>query len=781
MSRQAGRRSTSGGADHATQGAALLAAGDVAGARTALARARRQAGATPITLLNWALAEQAAGCTAAARDMIVGLTEILPDWAEAWLRLAELDRAQDNPDAAAAAYLRVLDCDPLREEALVALAALRIAAGQGGAAQSLLLRCLGKNPDRLEAWDALGLALMQTGDAAAAESAFAQAQTRDPENIGYAMRRAQAAFSAGTAMAELERLRQAGDAAPGNVALLVARAVLLELTEEREAALETMEAAAILAPRAAIPALLLADMLVRSGRGAEAVVALRHALSLHPDNLEIANNLGAVLMRQHRHAEARQVFQDLRDQHGDDPVCLCNLANVMVLLGEHAQALTIARQAVALAPESALAYRALANILPYCAGIDAAEVLSASAALSDRLPREDPPFTNPPDAARRLRVGLLSGSFRTHPVGWLTVAALENLAPDQFDLIFLASHASKDPMARRFRAIAAEWHDVSQQDDAALARLARERGIDLLIDLGGYGDAGRMSACARRLAPVQVKWVGMQNHSTGLREMDWFITDRWETPAEYRALYTERLLRLPDGYVCYSPPPHAPDVVPPPALRNGHVTFGCFNNIAKITPDVIATWAEILHARADARLILKTHQFSDAGIRQTFEQRFVAHGIAPHRLELRGASPHREFLRQYGDVDIALDPFPYTGGLTTCEGLWMGVPTITLAGALFSARHSLSHLSNVGLADWAARDRAAYVRLAVDKSADPQSLADLREGLRARVKSSPLCNAPRFGRHLGAALRHAWRDWCAQQCPDAEISGFVTHNCEAQA
>ena len=150
-------------------------------------------------------------------------------------------------------------------------------------------------------------------------------------------------------------------------------------------------------------------------------------------------------------------------------------------------------------------------------------------------------------------------------------------------------------MARRFRAVAREWHDVDTMNDKALAVKARELGIDILIDLGGYGDAARMAACAHRLAPVQIKWVGMQNHSSGLAEMDWIITDRWETPPELEHVYSERPLRLPDGYVCYSPPPYAPDVVPLPALANGHITFGCFNNLAKVTPRVIATWCAILH------------------------------------------------------------------------------------------------------------------------------------------------------------------------------------------
>lgn len=760
---------TDDAASHEARGMALLATGEPAAARQAFDMSRARGNSSPALLLNLALAEEGAGDPERARSMMRALSERLEDWDEPPLRLAESLRAAGEAAAAEIAYTQVLARNPLRPEAMVGLAALRIGRGDSEGARPLLLRCVEHYPALAEAWNVLGLIMMHAGDTSAAASAFAEANTHAPANLDYALHRIHAICSGGVAgepEAELARLELAARADPLNPVLPTARGALLERLGRRSEAIDALEVAVVLAPNEKIPAVVLAGLLARTPRGAEAEAALRRAMELAPDNPLISNDLGAVLMRRHRHAEAVQVLRDLRERCGESPIWLCNLATATVSIGRQAEAVAIARRVLELAPEAMQSWRVLANVLPYSPDVSPAELLAALRGISDRIPRpaarESAAFDAPRDPAKRLRVGLLSGSLCFHPVGWLTVAGFENLDPAAFEIVCLVQHGLRDPIARRFRTLASAWHDVDGLTDTALAELSRALNIDILIDLGGHGDSGRMAACAQRLAPVQVKWVGMQNHSTGMAEMDWFITDRWETPPALRGFYSERLLPLADGYVCYSPPAHAPDTVPLPALTRGYVTFGCFNNLAKVTPVTIATWCEVLRRLPDARLVLKTHQFSDAETRAEVLSAFVAHGVAASRIELRGASHHREFLRQYNDIDIVLDPFPYSGGLTTCEALWMGVPTVTLPGEIFAARHSLSHLSNAGLPDWAATSREDYVELALRKAADLPALAALRVGLRAHVQNSPLCDAPRFGRSLGAALRHAWCDWCAQ-------------------
>ncbi len=728
----------------------------------ALLRAAAAGAISPVTRLNLAIAEDQAGSPVRARDLLRDLATLLPEWDEPPLRLGHSLRAAGQTAAAARAYDQALERNPTRAEALIACAALHLAAGAPLAAHPLLLRCCGAAPDRAEAWDLLGLALQASGDLALAATAFAEAMRRDPHRLDYALHRAEAAATAGTAEAELGRLALVQDTDPLNPVPLAATGLLLERTGRRAEAIEALEAAVTLAPDLPGIARLHAGLLARTPNVAAAEAALARAVALDPTDRALRNDHAAVLMRMHRHAEARALLRAILDEGGPDANVMCNLANATVNLGLHAEALALAQAAVALAPETPLPHRTLANVLPYCPGIGAGRVRDALAATAARLPRGPvPDFANARDPDRRLRLGLLSGTLKTHPVGWLTVAGFETLDPLGFATICLAPPAGADPIARRFAALAEAWHDTTHLDDAALAAAARRLGIDLLIDLGGYGDAGRIAACAHRAAPVQIKWVGMQTHTSGLPEIDWIITDRWETPPELERTYTERPLRLADGYVCYSPPSYAPDVAPLPALRTGRITFGCFNNLAKITTGTIAGWAEILARVADSRLVLKTHQLADAAAAQRLRAAVAAHGIDGTRVETRPGSGHRAFLGEYNDIDLVLDPFPYSGGLTTCEALWMGVPTVTMPGETFASRHSTSHLSNAGLADWVAPDRAAYIAHAVAAAADLPALAALRAGLRARVKASPLCDAPRFGRSLGAALRHAWRGWCA--------------------
>jgi protein O-GlcNAc transferase len=258
---------------------------------------------------------------------------------------------------------------------------------------------------------------------------------------------------------------------------------------------------------------------------------------------------------------------------------------------------------------------------------------------------------------------------------------------------------------------------------------------------------------ARRPAPVQIKWAGAQYHTTGIAEVDYFITDRNGTPPELASLYGEKLLIMPGSYVCWSPPEEAPEIAPLPAAHNGFVTFGSFNSLMKITAPILAAWATILERVPGSRLLLAAPALGEKETAERLRDVLRSHGIADGRIELRGWMPQGALLAAYNEIDIALSPFPYNAGVTLLEGLWMGVPAVALSGESFASRHGISHLSEVGLPDWAVTTVDDYIERAVAAAADRSGLAALRENLRDRLRSSAICDATGFAEALSAALQ----------------------------
>jgi predicted O-linked N-acetylglucosamine transferase (SPINDLY family) len=342
-------------------------------------------------------------------------------------------------------------------------------------------------------------------------------------------------------------------------------------------------------------------------------------------------------------------------------------------------------------------------------------------------------------------------------VGLLLLGARENLDRETMEAFCYSNRMAEDDITARFQRLAT-WRPASRLSDDELAEQIRADRIDILFDLAGHTGGNRLLVFARRPAPIQITWIGYVG-TTGLEAMDFILADRYQIPEEADRYYVERVLRMPHGYVCFDPPDDAPSVEPLPAKAAGHATFACFNNPAKITPQVVACWSRILRRLPEARMILKYRGLDDERTQTHYRALFARHGIAGDRLEFVGWSPHAELLACYHRVDVALDPFPYNGGLTTCEALWMGVPVVTCPGETFASRHSLSHLSNVGLTETIARDLDEYVELAVGLAEDLPRLSGIRGGLRERMARSPLCDGPRFARDLMSLLRQVWREW----------------------
>ena len=367
------------------------------------------------------------------------------------------------------------------------------------------------------------------------------------------------------------------------------------------------------------------------------------------------------------------------------------------------------------------------------------------------------------DSGRPLRLGLLSAGLRNHPVGQMITSALEALPAREFELLAYSGHDGADHITDRLRAITSQWHQVINLDAPTLAQRIRDDQVDILIDLSGHTDGNRLDTLALEPAPLIVKWVGGLVNTTGLDAIDYLISDAVETPPGCDDQYYEKLIRLPDDYICYLPPPHAPEVGPLPAAENQCITFGCLNNPAKLNDDLIREWATLLHQVNGSRLLLRSAQYSDPAFRDRVWQRFEQAGVERDRILMEGPDKHAAFLDTYNRIDIALDPWPYSGGLTTCEALLMGVPVITLPGPTFAGRHAATHLVNAGLPELVVDSWDAYRARARQLAGDLDSLAGIRRQLRDALKRSPVCDAPRFAGHLTTALRGIWERHCRQQ------------------
>jgi len=355
----------------------------------------------------------------------------------------------------------------------------------------------------------------------------------------------------------------------------------------------------------------------------------------------------------------------------------------------------------------------------------------------------------------RLRVGLVSGDLRNHPVGYFLESVLTRLDLSRLELFAYPADQKADDLTARIKPCFSAWKPLTGSSDELAARLIHRDGIHVLLDLSGHTAKNRLPVFAWKPAPVQASWLGYFA-TTGISGMDYLLGDPFVTPEGEEGQYTETIWRLPDSYLCFTPPSFPLEVGPLPALSHGCITFGSFNNLTKMNDSVVALWAKVLAAVSGSRLFLKAKQLNDPGLCETTRQRFAAHNIPPERLLLEGGSPRPELLAAYNRVDIALDPFPYPGGTTSVEGLWMGVPALTRRGDRFLSHVGESIAHNAGLPDWIAGGNEDYITKAVQYASSLDYLANLRSRLRQNIMVSPLFDASRFARNLEDTVWGMW-------------------------
>jgi len=477
-------------------------------------------------------------------------------------------------------------------------------------------------------------------------------------------------------------------------------------------------------------------------------------------------------------SDARACYKKAQTLASTDLRAQVNLANLARDAGEHAEARHLYTDLLRQLPDHPVIHRNALTSLEYDPEVPDAERLAQAQAWGTWATtraggvRTRPAL--PPLMDRPLRIGYVSADLCQHTVGLFVKDVLKAHDLTRVQVFAYSAGTVKDWVTAEIRA-ACTFREVSTLDDAALAAQIRADGIDVLIDLSGHTAGSRLTAFAHRPAPVMVSWLGYFA-TTGLPCMDAVLLDEWHAPPGTEAQFAEPILRLPSGRFCYQPVPWAPTEVAAPAFaRNDFISFGCFNNTAKFNAGVFDAWARVLQAVPDARLILKWRTFNDAVIRQNVTQAFVDRGIAAERIELRGPSFHADLLKEYANLDIALDPFPFTGGLTSCEALWMGVPVVTWPQTRVVSRQTHAFLHQIGLPELSAKDADDYVRIAVELANDRARLAQLRATLRDRMRALALMDVDGFTRQLEDTLIDLYRRIEAEERHKAMNAKTILH------
>jgi len=671
-----------------------------------------------------------------------------------WVRRA-LERSDERPDPAMLAHVVALYEKGSIDEAEAECR--RVLARHPGSAQALHLR---------------GLIADRRGDHRRAEQLIGLAVAAAPGvglyryNLGNAQRVLGLADDAVASYARAVALDPDRFAAWFNLAQLHA-----EQSRPGEAIAAFRQALRI-EPASADARLGLAAALVDAAQtGADGSPASAEALALvesdwaqAPDPSRARFVLAMALAGCERWTEAGSHLEALVAAHPEAAELRNQLANCYNRTGRAADAVREYRETFRLAPDFHHALTGVLGTLNAVADATPEEVFEAhrawATAVAAPLYPAAPRFRNTRDAGRRLRVGYVSPDLRRHPVGTMFAPVLERHDAARVETFCYYNYPRGDVMTDRMRRAAHHWREIAGQHDAAVADAVRADAIDILVDLVGHTRHTRLPVFARKPAPVQVSWLGYFN-TTGLATMDYFITDPVSSPPGQERYFVERLIRLPATRFCYEPPGFLPEVGALPARTRGHVTFGCLNNLAKLNDRVLALWARILAAVPGARVVLQASALNDPLVQQRFRARAEAHGIAAERLELRRFVPVEQASRTYHDIDIALDPFPFCGGMTSLDALWMGVPVVTLPQAMIAGRQTASMLANLGLPELIAADEAGYVAIATGLASDLDRLAALRAALRERFRRSPLADHDRFTRDLEGAYAGMWAAWLA--------------------
>ncbi|MDA1090695.1 MAG: tetratricopeptide repeat protein [Proteobacteria bacterium] len=649
-------------------------------------------------------------------------------------------------------------------QALIQKAAALHQAGRLSEAETLYRKALAADPENFDANHLLGIVLSQTGDldagierlqkATAINSGLSEAWT----NLGNAL------YKAGRVEDAENAFRRTLALDPVNLqALIPLSNALMALNKPEEAADHYRKALAI-APDSADVLNNLGNALQDLEQFEDAIDSYGQALAINPENADTWCNQGNAHLKLGRLTEAETNYRKALTRKPDYVEALNNLGNAMQNLGRIDEAVDSYHQALAIDPDYIPTHSNLLVTMPFLPRFSAAEVFAASkragATIEASIIGQTPlRHLNSPDPDRPLNIGYLSPSMSMHVLAPYMEPVLQAHRRDRVSVHVYAHVPNPDETTLRLKRLADHWTFVHAMSDDQLAGKIIGDGIDILVDPMGHWDSNRLTVLARKPAPIQVSYL-CQNMTSGLSAMDYIIADRWlNEGGAMQAFATEQVVELASGFQVTSYTAETPITVPP-SSANGFITFSSFNNPAKISDRCLGLWARVMARLPTARLLIKG-QWLDLDVKRAiFLQRLDDHGIPAGRVDLRGFIPGPDHLSAHNLCDIALDTAPFTGGRTTVDALWMGVPVVSLIGDTVTGRFSYSHLARVGVPELAAQSEDEYVEIAVALAEDSGRLGTYRRTLRESLRASPLFDAALHAGELEDAFRVMWRRWC---------------------
>ena len=501
---------------------------------------------------------------------------------------------------------------------------------------------------------------------------------------------------------------------------------------------------------------------VANGNADQAVDSFKNAIKIKSDYAEAHNNLGNTLTKQGKLDLAIKELEEairIRPEYGQ---AYCNLGNALKDMGKIGEAAMAYGSALDANPLDSISYSNFLFCNHYRPGISLEKInkihLEWAKTHCDNLPKYNDYPNSQLAPKETLKIGFVSSDFRSHPVGYFLSSFLDKLDKEKIKIYCYSDLVRNDgdKITTNIKNSADVWNEMSGFSYKFLAEKIQDDGIDILFDLAGHTANNRLFLFAEKPAPVQVTWAGYVG-TTGIKAIDWIFADRFQILENHENFYVEKVYRLPNDYICYAAPQYAPECGPLPAKKNKFISFCSYNNPAKVNEPLLETWGKILQKVKNSKLFLKYRAFDDIYNRERALDCFGKYGIEKERVVFWGNSTHKDTLETYTQMDIALDTHPYSGGLTTCEALWMGVPVITKPGDTFASRHSVTHLSNVGLTETIAKTWEEYINIAVNLGNNPQHLEKLRLGLRKKMQQSPLCDGKKFAKAFENACQDIWK------------------------